>query len=75
MVAVQKDVLAGFGLLAKLQSVLQVNSNALTFEAGGFIELEVFAIGRMTNITTITNISIPNMIIINVEIGSPCPFI
>jgi len=72
---VQKEVLAGFGLLAKLQSVLQVNSNELTFEAGGFIEFEVFEIGKITNITTKTKISRPNNIIINVETGSPCPFI
>ncbi len=71
----QNEVLAGFGLLARLQSVLQVNSNELTFEAGGFIELEVFEIGKMTKITTKTKISRPNNIIINVETGSPCPFI
>ena len=75
MVAVQKEVLAGFGLFARLQSVLHSNSNALTLEAGGFIEPEVLEIGKITNITTKTKISKPNIIIINVEIGSPCPFI
>lgn len=75
MVAVQNDVLAGFGLLAKVQSVLHVNSNALTLEEGGVIELEVFEIGIITNTTTKTKISNPSIIIIKVEIGSPCPFI
>jgi hypothetical protein len=68
-------VLAGFGLFARLQSVLHSNSNELTLEAGGFIELEVFEIGKITNTTTKTKISRPNIIIIRVEIGSPCPFI
>jgi hypothetical protein len=68
-------VLAGFGLLARLQSVLHVNSNELTFEAGGFIEFDVFDIGSIMNTTTKTRINIANSIIIKVETGRPCPFI
>jgi hypothetical protein len=72
---VQKEVLAGLGLLARLQSVLHVNWNELTFEEGGVIEPEVFDIGSITNTTTKTRINIAKSIIIKVETGSPCPFI
>ena len=75
MVALQKEVFTGFGLFARLQSVLHSNSNVLTFEAGGFTEVEVLKIGRTTNIITKAKISSANIIIITVETGSSCPFI
>lgn len=73
--SLQNDVLAGFGLFARLHAVLHVNENVLTFEGGGVIDLDVLYTGIITNTIASTSISSASMIITKVETGSSCPFI
>ena len=75
MVSVQKEVLEGVGLLARLHAVLHVNSNALMFEEGGVKELVVFDTGITTKTSAKTSMTSAIIIITITETGNSCPFI
>lgn len=58
--SLQNDVLAGFGLFARLHAVLHVNENVLTFEGGGVIDLDVLRIGTEYGFDILDGLDVSN---------------